>query len=76
MEEAPKIENLENRKEEIRRTAELVKDRIDSMLSRIDSVSEDELLLIQRTINDANFQFDEMAGRSIWREALIKSAPK
>ena len=67
------LKTIEMPKEEIHRVAQLVKDRIDSMLSRIDSASEEELVLIGNVINDANYQFDKMASTTEWMQALSKS---
>ena len=78
--EGPKQNNLERTKDEIRREAQLIKERIDSMLNRIGSAnysaSESELNLINQVVHDANHQFDKMAGTDLWRQALMESRSK
>lgn len=59
--------------DEVNKTGDLLKGRIDSMLSRLNSVSIEELKLIKDTVVGANEKFDNLAGSSEWTEALKKS---
>lgn len=72
--EGPKQNKLETTREEIRREARLIKDRLQAILNRLDSASETELSLVNQMVHNASHEFDVMAGTDQWRKALIESA--
>ena len=73
----PEIDTKEvykNRAIEIcNREGSLLKNRLDSMLQRADTVGPKELDLMARTLSAANHKFSELSGSEEWIEALKES---